>query len=275
MKQILPFLAAMLFCGALKSQTNVLDFETAGTSTTYQYFGSSLDGTLNNIVDNPDASGINTSAKVADHVKTSGAETWAGAFPNPGLTVPINMTANNRICVKVWLPSAGNVGIKLEGNAAAGNWLNTVDVTEAQTWVEVCVDPSNPSIEPPNQVVAGNTFTGITLFFNFGVSPSSNITYYWDDLVLKSISGTDDVLAEQQLFTVAPTLAGDFTTLTFNDNSLEEKLVRVFNASGMLIEGTKVSGNTHEVQTGGLAAGLYFVTVQAGERKATKKFVKR
>lgn len=264
----------MLFCGALMSQTTVLDFETAATSTTYAYFGSSLDGTLNNIVNNPDASGINTSAKVADHVKPAGCQVWAGAFPSPGLTVPINMTVNNRICLKVWFPSAGNVGIKLEGSPTTGNWINTVDVPETQTWVEVCVDPSNESIEAPIGVAAENTFTTVTLFFNFGVSPASNVTYYWDDLVLKSISGTEDLQPAQQLFTVAPTLASDFTTLTFGDNSLGEKLVRVFDATGMLVESTKVNGTTHELQMGDLAAGLYFVAVQSGERKATKKLVK-
>ena len=275
MKQVLPFLAVLFFSGALMSQTTVLDFETAGTSTTYQYFGSSLDGTVNNIVDNPHAGGINTSAKVADHVKPSGSEIWAGAFPNPGLTVPINMTANNRICIKVWFPSAGNVGIKLEGSPTTGNWINTVDVPQTQTWVEVCMDPSQASIEAPMQVAAGNTFTTVTLFFNFGVSPTANVTYFWDDLVLKSVSNTDDLAPEQHLFTVSPTLAGDFTILSFNENSLEEKFVQVFNSAGMPVESTKVSGTTHEVQTGQLAAGIYFVTVQAGNHLATKKFVKQ
>ncbi len=277
MKQVLPFLAVLLSCGTLISQTIVLDFEGAATSTTYQYFGSSLDGTKNNIIANPDASGINTSSTVADHVKPAGSEVWAGAFPSPGLTVPIDLVANNQICIKVWFPTAGNVGIKLEGSATNGNWINTVNVPQTQTWVEVCVDPSQASIEAPVAPAAGHVYTTVVLFFNFGVSPSANVTYYWDDLVLKSTSNTTDLSNDLQLFTVSPTLAGDYTTLFFNQNVGSEKLVRVFSATGSLLQTVKVGSTDTDylLETANLSAGIYLVNVQAGSRTTTQKFVKR
>lgn len=186
MKQVLLLLSAFLFTGALMSQTTILDFETAGTSTTYQYFGSSLDGTLNNIIANPDPSGINTSSMVADHVKPAGSEVWAGAFPNPALGTAADMTVNNQICIKVWAPAVGNVGIKLEGSATGPNWVRTADVSQAMTWTEVCIDVNLPSIEAPALPAFGNVYPTVTLFFDFGMSFSSDQIYYWDDLKTKT-----------------------------------------------------------------------------------------
>ncbi len=191
MKQLLLALF-LVFTTGLFAQTTILDFESPMTTTTYQYFGSSLEGTLNNILPNPDPSGINTSSMVADHVKPAGAQVWAGAFPNPALQVAADMTTNNQVCIKVWFPEAGNVAIKLEGSSTGPNWINTVDVTETNTWTEVCVDVNNPSIEAPNEPAAGHVYPVVTLFFNFGVSPAADITYYWDDLIVQQGAAATD-----------------------------------------------------------------------------------
>lgn len=192
MKQVLRILAFLLCAGPIAAQTTLLDFETAATSTTYQYFGSSLDGSLNSIINNPDASGINTSSKVADHVKPAGSQVWAGAFPNPALQTPADMSVNNQVCLKVWFPTAGNVGVKLEGSATGSDWVRTVDVPQTQAWTEVCLDASLPSIEAPLQPAVGHVYPTVTLFFNFGVSPTADVTYYWDDLTVKSGTGVTE-----------------------------------------------------------------------------------
>lgn len=191
MKQIFTLL--LLFTlNWVAAQVTILDFETPATSTTYQYFGSTLDGSVNNVIDNPDPTGINTSSKVADHVKPAGSQTWAGAFPNPGLQVPANMISNNQICLKVWFPEPGNVGVKLEGSSTGANWLQLAPVNTVQQWVEVCLDANLPSVEGPNLPATGNIYPVVTLFFNFGVSPTADITYYWDDMILKGSGGATD-----------------------------------------------------------------------------------
>ncbi len=58
-------LLCLLLLGTLQAQTTILNFEDAATSTTFQYFGSPLDGSLNEVIDNPAPAGVNTSAKVA------------------------------------------------------------------------------------------------------------------------------------------------------------------------------------------------------------------
>ena len=63
MKNLLLSFSLLLTTTLVFSQTTILDFEDGGLTTTYQYFGSTLDGTVQDPVDNPDKSGINTSDK--------------------------------------------------------------------------------------------------------------------------------------------------------------------------------------------------------------------
>ena len=83
----------------VSAQTTVLDFESPETSTTFQYFGSPLDGTLTTVIPNPDPSGENTSGNVLAFVKPAVAEVWAGAFSNPNPTFSVNLTTDNRVAI--------------------------------------------------------------------------------------------------------------------------------------------------------------------------------
>ena len=64
-KNLLSLITLLSFTGLCTAQTVILDFEGSATSTTFQYFGSSLDGTLTQVVANPDATGENTSSMVS------------------------------------------------------------------------------------------------------------------------------------------------------------------------------------------------------------------
>ncbi len=59
-------LICVLLCVGLynASAQTILDFEAPATSTTFQYFGSTLDGQLTQTVANPFPGGLNTSASV-------------------------------------------------------------------------------------------------------------------------------------------------------------------------------------------------------------------
>ena len=102
----------------LNGQVTILDFETPGTSTTFQYFGSSLEGSLTQVIPNPNASGVNTSANVTKFIKPAGSQVWAGAFSNPVPSVAIDLTNGGPICVKVHMDHIGNLALKLEGSTS-------------------------------------------------------------------------------------------------------------------------------------------------------------
>lgn len=175
------------------AQTIVLDFETNETSTTFQYFGSSIDGSLSTVIDNPDPSGVNTSNQVLRFVKPAGAQVWAGAFSNPDPGQLIDFSVNGRICIKAWMPRPGNISLKFENSVNGGdNWIQTVSTDVSNSWVELCYDPSIPSIEGPFTAAAGFVYTRVVIFAYFGeVGGATDEEVYLDDFILEpSVSET-------------------------------------------------------------------------------------
>jgi hypothetical protein len=184
-KNLLALLTLLFVVGYVEAQTTILDFESAGTSTTFQYFGSSLDGTLNQVVPNPDPTGENTSSMVANLIKPAVAEVWAGCFSNPVPGTPVDLTFNNKVAIKVWMDHIGNLALKLENSTDGGsNWVITVPNTKVNQWETLVFDASIPSIEAPNTPAAGHTYTTVTLFFDFGTAGTgTDVTNYFDDVV--------------------------------------------------------------------------------------------
>src|SRR6187431_1270834 len=166
------------------AQTVILDFETPETSTTFQYFGSSIDGSLSQVVANPNPSGVNTSANVSEHIKPAVAEVWAGCFSNPNPTTAVDMIANGKVSIKVYMDHIGNVGLKLEGSTDGGdNWFQTQPNTKVNEWETIVFDASVPSIEAPNTAAAGHTYARVTLFFDFGTAGTgTDVQYLFDDI---------------------------------------------------------------------------------------------
>ncbi|MCC6411656.1 MAG: glycogen-binding domain-containing protein, partial [Saprospiraceae bacterium] len=179
---ILSMFVAVAFTNA---QTTILDFETPATSTLFQYFGSPLDPTSNEVIANPNASGINTSSMVAKFIKPAVAEVWAGAFTNPNPTTAVDLSANGKVKVKVHMDHIGSVSLKLEGSTNGGPaWAVTVPNTKVNEWEELEFDASLPSFEAPFASAAGFTYARVVLFFDFGTTGTgTDVVSYFDDIV--------------------------------------------------------------------------------------------
>jgi len=175
---------------SLSGQVTILDFEAPGTSTNFQYFGSSLDGSLTEVITNPNPSGINTSSKVTKFIKPAGAQVWAGAFSNPAPAVAIDLTNGGPICVKVHMDHIGNLALKLEGSTSGQpNWIQVVSNTKINEWEELCFDINLPSLEAPNTPASG-VYGVAVLFFDFGTpGGATDVTSYVDDIVVKGGGG--------------------------------------------------------------------------------------
>jgi Secretion system C-terminal sorting domain/SprB repeat/HYR domain len=186
MKKIFLSFFAVAFaavCGF--TQTTILDFQTPATSTTFQYFGSTLDNTLSQTVANPDPTGINTSTLVSNFVKPAGAQTWAGAFSNPNPTTAVTVTGGALIKIKVRMNHIGNLALKLEqSNSGQPDWIKIVANTQINQWQELTFNCALPSDEGPNQVPTG-TFARVVLFFDFGVPGTAvDVTSHFDEMIV-------------------------------------------------------------------------------------------
>jgi len=148
-------------------------------SFTVNYAFSDFGNTTSTVIDNPDASGINTSARVGQSFKAAGAETWAGSFLT--LESPIDFSANKLFKVKVWSPKSGAiVRLKVE-NLDNADLNHEVDATTtvSNQWEELSYDFSAINL--------ANTYQKVVIFFDFN-NAGDGSNYYFDDIKLTSSS---------------------------------------------------------------------------------------
>ncbi|MEL7118862.1 MAG: hypothetical protein AAFO07_05460, partial [Bacteroidota bacterium] len=140
-----------------------VDFESEDTE--FGVFG----GQTFQVIDNPDAAGINTSARVGETVH--GNETWAGVSKNIGST--LDFSVKNGFRMKTWSPVSGIVRFKLENSANPEQDFVEVDanITHTNEWSELTFDFSGAQTELYDQ---------IAVFFDFGNSDPN--TFYFDDI---------------------------------------------------------------------------------------------
>lgn len=119
------------------------------------------------IVANPDQSGINTSANVAEWVRSE--EQWAHVFCE--LDETISFDNYQVFSIKVWAPVVNQVLFKLE-NASGAFVEEAVDVETTEEWVELEFDFTGAE---------SGLYDKIVIFFDF--SSFSDNTYYFDDVV--------------------------------------------------------------------------------------------
>lgn len=151
--------------------TDVLKLDFEGDDPGFETFG----GQTYQQIDNPDPSGINTSAKVGETVH--GNETWAGLFHSIGSK--LDLSVKNGMKVKVWSPVEGIARLKLESSENPESDFIEVDadMTTTNAWSELTFDLEGATSELYDRVV---------LFFDFGSSNPN--TFYFDDVELVELN---------------------------------------------------------------------------------------
>jgi hypothetical protein len=147
-------------------------------SPTINYAFSNFDGGNATVVANPQANGINTSAKVGKMVKGPGGQVWGGSWI--GLSSPIDFSVNKVFRMKVWSPRAGaKVLLKVENGAnTAQNFEKEATTSIANGWEDLVFDY--------NGINTANPYNHIVLIFELGTvgDGSANYTFYFDDIRL-------------------------------------------------------------------------------------------
>lgn len=148
-----------------------INFESPTLDYTFDNFG----GAISSVVNNPDISGGNTSAKVGRLNKTAGAEVWAGSLLT--LDAPINFSQQQRISAKIWSPVAGAVvKLKVENLNDANTFVEVDQVTSvANAWETIIFNFSG--------VNQANSYQKLVIFFDFG-NNGTGADYYFDDFML-------------------------------------------------------------------------------------------
>ncbi|WP_424492924.1 PKD domain-containing protein [Salinimicrobium sp. GXAS 041] len=158
-----------------------ITFESPTLNYTFINFGGGDDAGAP-IVENPDPSGLNTSAMVASYTKPEASETWAGT--QIVLDEPIDFSSTQFVSVDIWSPIAGaDVILKVENRDNADIAAEfTATTTVSEEWETLHFDLS--SIDPSQE------YGRIVLFFNFNV-PGTGETYYFDNIQTTQLEFTE------------------------------------------------------------------------------------
>ena len=128
-------------------------------------------GSATTIIPNPDASGINTTATVADNLVPAGV-----LFAGVNFPVAVDLTTDKYFKLQVWASEIGTpILVKLEGEAGAPV-VRLVQTTTSNQWEELVFDFSGDT---------ALSYTSVTLFMNFDTGAGNpDVTTYWDNLEL-------------------------------------------------------------------------------------------
>lgn len=143
-------------------------------STKINYAFSDFGGGHASVVNNPSATGLNTSTKVGKMVKGPGGEVYGGSLIE--LVNPIDFSVKKTFKVKVYSPRVGaKLLLKVEGPGVA--YEKEVATTTANAWEELTFDYS---------AIPAGSYTKVVLIFDLGTvgDGTANFTYYFDDITL-------------------------------------------------------------------------------------------
>lgn len=198
MKKI-TLLVSLMISGLCFAQSLPLDFESSTTTYTFTDF----DGGVATKIANPQISGINTSANVAQMIKGPGA-VWAGS--KIAIAAPIDFTTDRVFKVKVFSPVAGiRLLLKFEGAGPFTFQKLSSPITNANVWEELTFDFSTDAVN--------NLNNQIVFMFDFGTQGDGgpNSTYLFDDVTQSASTGPILDLPVLPLHFESTTVAYPFT----------------------------------------------------------------
>lgn len=253
----------------------LINFDDAAfTSTEWKYFPADDSGEFE-LIDNPDPSGINTSAKVGKAVeKASSGQPWQGMYTD--LPAIIAFGDDKIIRMKIWSPQVASVTMKVENSKAVPPAPASGDLTVANTkaneWEELSFDFSQTPITDDGQYVR------ITLIWDINNTPAEDVTYYFDDIQLTTggcsptsiFSGPEAPKA----LSIAPNPVTDEVRV---DDLGEVSRLAITNMYGQRLASIWTgSAGTAYVDVQNLVQGTYILTGYDadGQLKAMSRFVK-
>ena len=166
-------LMTITLTGFSQAPTLPLDFE----STSVSYLFEDFSGGATTVIPNPQSSGINTSATVAQMVKGVG-DPWGGSFID--LSSAMDFTEAKTFRMKIYAPRVGaRVLLKVEDSNNGANFFELEQAgTLANAWEELVFDF--------RYIDLVKSYDRVVLIFDLGVvgDGSANFTFLFDDIQL-------------------------------------------------------------------------------------------
>lgn len=166
----------------IEFEATVLGLPIGFESSAIEYTFGDFEGATTTVIANPDASGANTSANVAQFNKGEGAQTFAGTIIE--LPEAISFGNNNGLSIHTWSPKDAGTVVRLKLEGASPETFAEVDAstTTASSWEELSFDFTGADLT--------QSYTKIILFFDFG-NAGDNANFFFDNIALATIVNDD------------------------------------------------------------------------------------
>ncbi len=254
----------------------IMNFDdVAFSSLEWKYFPNDTDGPFS-LADNPNPSGINTSAKVGKAVENaSSGQPWQGMYAD--LPAAIKFGSNKLVKMKVYAPAVASVTMKLENpanpNAPASSGDNTVANTKANEWEEMTWDFS----ASPNPLPDDGDYQRVTIIWDINELPTADRNWYFDDLRLDNGNCTTTGVFEPtqvESLKIAPNPVANVLRV---ENLAQVSRLDIFNLVGNRVASVWVGNDSNAaLDVSSLPAGMYVLAGYDGSGLlvGNSKFVK-
>jgi hypothetical protein len=253
MKKIFTFTLSLLMVSIGFAQNAPVNFETGGVGAgwTWTTFENGTNPVLE-VVNNPSATGINTSAKVAKFTALQTGQPWAGCESQKTTDIgKFTLTASNSIVkIMVYKSVISDVGIKFATDSGASSGEIKVPNTKINEWEELTFNFSGKIGE-----ASSTNISQIIIFPDFNMSGrTSSVICYFDNITFSAGSA----LAVPTVPAPSPTKpAADVISLF--SNAYTNVLVDTWRTSWSSATLTDMQINSNDVKK---YSGLDFVGVE-------------
>jgi hypothetical protein len=221
------------------------------------------------IVNNPVKDDVNSSAKVLRFARSSAGDPWAGFWST--LPMPLDMTTNKYILMKVLKPRISTIKFKIEGGTTNPTYFeleSTAPQTKTDAWEQMVFYYPD----------ATGTYPTIAALLDFAdpVGLDGDIVLYVDDIVSSpTADGVPTGIKQPESLNVSVFPNPVKSTLYF-DNMKDVDRIVISNMVGQqMLVSRNITGERASINVSSLTNGMYMVTVYDKTGKtAIRKIVK-
>ena len=237
------------------------DFEAPEADTSWHQFANAGDDPANFVLaDNPDNSGINTSAKCIMFTVLENADPWVGAWADAYDSVEITED-NYMMQIMVYKDVITDCGMKVEQGRGGESLEVKVPNTVTGEWELLTFDFTE---------VIGNAFNRLVFFPDFPDPRESGSTCYIDNIGFAEATSVRKI--NNIVLSVYPNPANDMITIQYP----EMRQITITNIVGQRIVSQEFQPTSHKVvDISSLESGVYFITLDTADGIASTKFVKQ
>ena len=207
-----------------------------------------FNGSVTTVIDNPDQQDPNTTDKVAQNFVPSGAE-FAGSIT----PITVDLAEGTLFTVQVWSPiENAPVLLKLEvqGDGMPAVQKSAIASGPASSWQTLTFDFAGEEIR---------SYPNITLFMNFNVVGTEDLTFFYDNIVQSAgMGGGGDDSRQVDL------------PITFDDDGTDYDFIDFEGLTSSVVEDPTMAGNNVASLTKEIGAATFAGTILRSESSGTE-----